>query len=492
MFARLSLRFKLIGAFCVVAIVLCVVGWTGFRGVSSCQRDLRAMRTESLPDVTSLGELQTALQQVRGLYFKILNPALPVEMRQQYRGLMEQYWARLDHGWKSYDAVEKDANEAALWKEFGATWADWKQGYSKFAAEVPNYLNAPSAAEAGASLAKLNAMILDPVWGRAAKASAEGLDKLVENCNKQAFEAGEQAERNANAAKTISLSFVIAGVLTALAFGIILSLKISRQLNQIALAASNGANAMAEASQQVASSSQDVAQGSQEQAAAIEETGSSLEELSSMTRQNADHIRAAAVLMNETQASVEQADSGALAMDLAMKEIKTASDQTSKIIKTIDEIAFQTNLLALNAAVEAARAGEAGKGFAVVAEEVRNLAMRAAEAAKSTGSLIEANVTRVAGGVRLVENLKCSLAEVTTSSSKVSNLVSEVAAASVEQSKGIEQINVAVTQMNSVTQSNSASAEESASAAEEMAGQAQTLTDLVGELTALVNGHRDR
>jgi len=207
-----------------------------------------------------------------------------------------------------------------------------------------------------------------------------------------------------------------------------------------------------------------------------------------MTRQNADNTKTVAHLMSEAKTLVDKASRGSEQMGTAMKEIKSASDQTSKIIKTIDEIAFQTNLLALNAAVEAARAGEAGKGFAVVAEEVRNLAMRAAEAAKNTGSLIEENVSRVAGGVQIVDSLKSGLEDVTVSSGKVANLVNEIAAASDEQSKGIEQINVAVTQMNTVTQQNSGNAEESASAAEEMAGQAESLQELVQELTVLVNG----
>ncbi|HEY3296861.1 MAG TPA: Cache 3/Cache 2 fusion domain-containing protein [bacterium] len=243
---------------------------------------------------------------------------------------------------------------------------------------------------------------------------------------------------------------------------------------------------------QVSSSAQEVAQGSQEQAASIEETSSSLEELASMTRQNADNTKTVAHLMSEAKTLIDKAAKGTDTMDAAMKDIKSASDQTSKIIKTIDEIAFQTNLLALNAAVEAARAGEAGKGFAVVAEEVRNLAMRAAEAAKNTGSLIEENVNRVNGGVQIVDGLKTALGDVTTSSGKVANLVDEIAAASAEQSKGIEQINVAVTQMNSVTQRNSGNAEESASAAEEMSGQVESLIDLVDELTALVNGQDEQ
>lgn len=243
-------------------------------------------------------------------------------------------------------------------------------------------------------------------------------------------------------------------------------------------------------SQQLSSAAQDVAQGSQEQAASIEETSSSLEELSSMTKQNADNANVAAHLMSESQQFIDSSSQSIVAMDTAMKDIKGASDQTSKIVKTIDEISFQTNLLALNAAVEAARAGEAGKGFAVVAEEVRNLAMRAAEAAKNTSVLIEENVDRVNNGVAIVEGLKSALNEVTNSTAKVSGLVAEVAAASSEQSKGIDQINIAVTQMNSVTQKNASNSDESASAATEMSNHADELNQQIRTLLSIVNGRK--
>jgi methyl-accepting chemotaxis protein len=171
-----------------------------------------------------------------------------------------------------------------------------------------------------------------------------------------------------------------------------------------------------------------------------------------------------------------------------MEEISKAGDETSKIIKTIDEIAFQTNLLALNAAVEAARAGEAGAGFAVVADEVRNLAMRAADAAKNTAELIEGTLKRVKDGSALVNTTNGAFAEVADRTAKVGELVSEIAAASNEQAQGIDQVNTAVAEMDKVVQQNAASAEESASASEEMSAQAEQMKGMVGELVALVGG----
>jgi methyl-accepting chemotaxis protein len=172
----------------------------------------------------------------------------------------------------------------------------------------------------------------------------------------------------------------------------------------------------------------------------------------------------------------------------AVSEISRSSEETSKIIKTIDEISFQTNLLALNAAVEAARAGEAGAGFAVVADEVRNLAMRAAEAAKNTGNLIENTIRAVKKGNELTLATKEAFKNDVEISSKVGKLIDEIAAASQEQAQGIEQINKAVAEMDKVTQQNAANAEESAAAAQQMNAQAEVMKGFVSELDILAGG----
>ncbi len=250
----------------------------------------------------------------------------------------------------------------------------------------------------------------------------------------------------------------------------------------------SGSDQLASASGQVSSASQSLAQGASEQAASLEETTSALEEMSSMTKKNAETAREAATIATQTRAS---ADKGAQAMDrmgVAIGEIQRSAAETAKIIKVIDEIAFQTNLLALNAAVEAARAGEAGKGFAVVAEEVRNLAMRSAEAAKNTSALIEGSVQSSRNGVSMAQEVAQTLSEITNSVAKVDAMVGEIAAASREQATGIEQVNMAMSQMDKVTQSNAAAAEESASAAEELSSQAVELHSVVASLQSLVGG----
>ena len=267
---------------------------------------------------------------------------------------------------------------------------------------------------------------------------------------------------------------------------------ISKPINRITSGMREGANQVASASGQVSSSSQSMAEGASEQAASIEETSSSMEEMSSMTRKNAENADQADKLMKETNQIVATANKSMSQLIVSMEDLSKASEETSQIIKTIDEIAFQTNLLALNAAVEAARAGEAGAGFAVVADEVRNLAMRAADAAKNTAGLIDGTVKKINEGSAIVANTNEAFEKVAESSSQVGHLVSEIAEASKEQSNGIEQVNIAITEMDKVVQQNAANAEESAAASEEMNAQAEQLREYVGELVLLVSGKNDQ
>ena len=278
---------------------------------------------------------------------------------------------------------------------------------------------------------------------------------------------------------------VVLGVILVTAFTI---RRMTRTLSQVTSTMRQGADQIASASIEVASSSQSLAQGSSEQAASVEEVSSSLEQLASSARQNSDHAQQADDLVSQTRQVVDQANQSMTQLKDAMATISQASDQTAKIIKTIDEIAFQTNLLALNAAVEAARAGEAGAGFAVVADEVRSLAMRAAEAAKSTQQLIIDNLKNIKQGSQLVLVTDQAFSQVAESTSQVVDLMREISTASQEQALGVDQISQATVQMDQVTQQVAANAEESAAASEELSGQAEALEVLVGELGRLVHG----
>jgi methyl-accepting chemotaxis protein len=290
-----------------------------------------------------------------------------------------------------------------------------------------------------------------------------------------------------NSAKMLVFGGII-GILVSLLISVLITKGITKPINNFIHRLSGVSEQVASSSGQVLSASEQLATGSSQQAASLEETSSSLEEMAAMTRQNAENAYQANSLMNETKGVVELASKSMGELTASMKDISQASGETAKIIKTIDEIAFQTNLLALNAAVEAARAGEAGAGFAVVADEVRSLAMRAAEAARNTADLIDATVAKVKAGSILVEKTGEAFSQVDTGTTKVKELVAEIAAASKEQAQGVDQINQAANEMNRVLQEVAASAEESASASHELKAQSGNMEHMMLELSAMVGG----
>ncbi|MCE5249874.1 methyl-accepting chemotaxis protein [bacterium] len=287
-------------------------------------------------------------------------------------------------------------------------------------------------------------------------------------------------------ANMLMIGLALGGIIIGILLAFVITKSIVKPINAIIEGLSSGAEQVAAASNEVSSSSQSMAEGASEQASSLEEISSSLEEMTSMTRQNAQNACQADTLAGEAQNSAGKGAETMTRMTEAIDRIKSSSDETAKIIKTIDEIAFQTNLLALNAAVEAARAGEAGMGFAVVAEEVRNLAQRSAEAAKTTSALIEESQSNACDGVIVTKEVANILSEISRIVQKVKQLINEVSTASNEQTQGITQINTAITQMDQVTQTAAASAEESASASEELSSQASELNTMVDVLIAIV------
>jgi methyl-accepting chemotaxis protein len=353
-----------------------------------------------------------------------------------------------------------------------------KTAVEDYGASVTKYIDGAVQSD---SMARMRESVSQELSSAARKAAAEGFARTLEIAN------------SSSTSVSASLYIMLVGLLVSLALGTGMAVALTRgivgPLQSVIAALSTGSGRIRTASERVATGSQSLSSGASEQAASLEETAASLEQLVSMTKQNRDNAKLADSMAADTRKAVDQSRQAMDRLGNAITRIKGSSDETAKIIRTIDEIAFQTNLLALNAAVEAARAGDAGKGFAVVAEEVRNLAQRSAQAAKTTAALIEGAQKSAGDGVSVSGEVAGILSRIVESTKKLTQLIGEVATASDEQTRGLDQIGKAMHQLDGLTQSNSSSAEVSASASDELFAQSKELEEMVASLAGLVWGH---
>ncbi len=311
---------------------------------------------------------------------------------------------------------------------------------------------------------------------------------VEQECHEARLNQKQKMEHQMNRAKTLMAAGALAALLLGSLVAFLITRGITRPVRRVIESLVEGSAQVAGAAREVSAASQSLAAGASEQAAGLEQTSASMEEMSSITKQNADHAREAKTMMGEVQQIVQKVNAHMDQMGQAINEITRSSEETEKIIKTIDEIAFQTNLLALNAAVEAARAGEAGAGFAVVADEVRNLALRAAQAAKNTSGLIENTIGAIRRGNKLTRATREAFEENTAVAGRISRLIDDIAGASQEQAQGIAEVGQAISEMDRIVQQNAAASEESAAASEELNAQSEQMRDLVRELQILVEG----
>ena len=290
------------------------------------------------------------------------------------------------------------------------------------------------------------------------------------------------------------MTYVFTGLaitLLILAVSIVIAIYISKtienQLANIIGAVKSAASGISASTGGLASISTNLADGSSRQASSIEETSATMNETASMIAQNAENTRLAAQIAADATGMANKGMDEMRQMTQAMNEIKESSDKVSKIIKTIDDIAFQTNLLAINATVEAARAGgDAGRSFAVVAQEVRNLAQKSAEASKETAQIIEKNITLTNSGQDISNEVSVSLSEITDKTEQLNKLINEINAASEEQSSGVKQINIAISQMEKQTQENAAMAEETTASSNNLQNDALSLNEVVEEASKMI------
>jgi methyl-accepting chemotaxis protein len=385
---------------------------------------------------------------------------------------------------KQLATIEKELKEA---ETLDASLADpakmklLKQLQENSAAYLAGFEHVVAVSDARSAVVKDSLDRLAPLFSQKIASIRASLRQLQDTLDTDARSA---QQRN----QWLVLTFSICGVVLGLAGAFLIIRSVNGPIRALTTRLTGGAEQTASASGQVTSASQSMAEGSSRQAAALEESSASLEEMAGMTRKNAENAQSAKTLANQTRVAADAGSVDMKEMKTAMSAIQASSTEVSKIIKTIDEIAFQTNLLALNAAVEAARAGEAGLGFAVVADEVRSLAQRSVQAARETAQKISDSTAKSEQGAKISEKVAKSLDEITAKARQVDELIAEIAVASQEQSQGIDQVSRAVSDMDRVTQANAATAEETSAAASELDNQTTQQKAIIRELIQMVNG----
>jgi methyl-accepting chemotaxis protein len=468
----LTIKARVIWGFSTLVAILAGVGSFAVYNFRSAQADV-AVVEQDVPDMLRIVQIRDNLRHSFALLLSSAvtsDPKSLASFAEETKTIAEQQGKLLDE----QKAVLVGSEEIAIFDDILAARND----YSEARVALANFM-AAGKREEGAAVVTDRLM---PIVAR----YTEAVQKLINIHRDEVNASIASIDHTASRGNTASIAGVVGGVLIAGVIGFFVVRSTNKALTYIAQMLSTNSSQVACASGQVSASSQSLAQGASEQAASLEESSSALEEMSSMIKKNADTSSQAASFSDEAKDSAGRGSDAMNKMSVAIADIERSSQETAKIIKVIDEIAFQTNLLALNAAVEAARAGEAGKGFAVVAEEVRNLAMRSAEAAKNTSSLIEESVGKAKNGVTIAASVASNLTQINESTVKVSGLIAEIAAASKEQATGIDQITQAVGQMDKVTQTNAANAEETAAASEELSAQAEQMRGCVRELQKLV------
>jgi methyl-accepting chemotaxis protein len=511
MLKNLTVKSRLIFVISFLSVVVVVIGYLGLRGMGIANEGLRTVYEDRLIPSGQLGEVNIlTAENLRQIHLMLMHdPRLPESKLHDHplsfhTDKMAENTKKNNALLEAYGATYLTPEEKVLFEDYQVK----RKHYQEVRTKTLDLIKEGEYAEANASMVKQT--------GPAFIANRDAVQKLLElqiNVGKEEY---EKAKQSYATTRNISIGATVISVLLAAFIGLMLIRAIMRPLavaqdvagkiaagdltSKIEVTSNDelgklltsfkamqasiqgligeikaSTDTINTASKEIASGNSDLSQRTEEQASSLEETASSMEELTSTVKQNTENAKQANQLAISASDVAGKGGEVVSKVVTTMDSINESSRKIVDIISVIDGIAFQTNILALNAAVEAARAGEQGRGFAVVAGEVRNLAQRSAAAAKEIKTLIGDSVEKVEGGSKLVAQAGQTMEEIVTSIRRVTDIMSEITAASVEQSQGIEQVNTAITQMDEVTQQNAALVEEAAAAAESLEEQAQNL-----------------
>jgi methyl-accepting chemotaxis protein len=471
MISKLSVKAKLLLAFTIVAAAGGAQGWFAMNQMSALQKALGDLYSLELLGISNIKEANTTLaklgREVRQIIVETDLEKLKVATA-NYEGYVNSFQEQFADACKLFysdKALQIVASVERIIPDFIASTR-----------KVVDLGKQNKNDEAVAELVNLSTL-------------SDQVNNAITELASTKTAVAEQSFKNSQALYQRASMLVIGVIIASVAAALALGWYIARWIATALLEVDQIAQVVLVASQQLSGAAEDLSAGAQESASSLEETASSLEQITATVRQNADNADEANQVSNASRQTAEKGGQVVGECVIAMSEINNSSKKIAAIITTIDEIAFQTNLLALNAAVEAARAGEQGRGFAVVAGEVRNLAQRSAASAKEIKDLIQDSVGKVEKGTELVNKSGSTLEEIVNSVKKVTDIVGEIAAASREQSTGIEQVNVAVTQLDQVTQTNAAQTEELSATSVSLTEQAETLQRVVAQFNLTNDSH---